>query len=180
MKNKGFEKIYWGFLFILLSFRIQGIDILPDVVGYILFAIGLRELTSYSDYFRKAGKYNIPMIILSIFSIYQPQSTTEVINFGIFGVYTIPIAIAGLILNLLIVYNILMGISEMKAHRGRHELANQAMFLWRLYLVYQMAVSFGFILVFIPGLGILGFAALFVMGIILVVKIMEFIKMCDE
>ena len=71
MNQRGFTQLYWGFLFVMLNFRIQGFDILPDIVGYIFFAFGFAALASNSEHFKKASRLNIPMIILSIFSIYE-------------------------------------------------------------------------------------------------------------
>jgi len=67
MVANGFNKLYWGFLFILIDFRINGFDILPDIIGYILFAFAFSALASGSSHFVLAGRYNIPMIILSTF-----------------------------------------------------------------------------------------------------------------
>jgi len=54
----GFGKIFWGFLF-FFDFRIQGFDILPDIIGYWLIYIGLKELVSMSSHFAAAQKYAV-------------------------------------------------------------------------------------------------------------------------
>ncbi len=76
----GFSKLFWGFVFIMIGFKIQGFDILPDILGYLFFAAAFSNLSSLSINFEKASKYNIPMIILSIFSIYQPQNQGDQIS----------------------------------------------------------------------------------------------------
>lgn len=43
MNESGFHKLYWGFLFILIDFRINGFDILPNVIGYIISTTRSRK-----------------------------------------------------------------------------------------------------------------------------------------
>lgn len=98
MNESGFTKLYWGFIFIMLSFTIQGFDILPDIVGYLLFASAFSNVTSSSTYFTKASKYNMPMIILSIFSIYQKPVQGGGIQLGSLGIFGIIIFILSFVL----------------------------------------------------------------------------------
>lgn len=44
MNESGFNKLYWGFFFIMFNFRIQGFDIFPDIVGYLFLASGFTTL----------------------------------------------------------------------------------------------------------------------------------------
>lgn len=37
MTQRAFRSLYWGFLFIMIDFRLQGIDVLPDIIGYAFF-----------------------------------------------------------------------------------------------------------------------------------------------
>lgn len=178
--ESGLNKLYWGFLFIMLGFRIQGFDILPDIVGYILFASAFSDLASENINFSIAAKYNIPMIILSVFSIYQSPVQGQSINFGSFGLISIVMGIATFILNLLIVYNLFLGIKSMAEQRGQFDLASESDERWNQYKLLQIAVLFTFILIFIPPLAFIYILVIFVVSIIIVIKIMGFIKICKE
>lgn len=180
MNEIGLNKLYWGFIFIMLSFRIQGFDILPDVVGYLFFASGFSNIVSSSTYFSIAAKYNIPMIILSIFSIYQSPVQGEGIHLGPLGVFSIPVAIASVVLNLLVVYNLFMGIKDMAEKRGQFHLVRESDERWNQYKMLQIAVLFSFILVFIPPLAVVYVIVLFVISIILIIGILGFLKRCSE
>lgn len=179
MINDGIRKFYWGFLFIMLSFRIQGFDILPDIVGYLFLASGFRALSEESTFFSKAAKYNIPMIILSIFSIYQRPAQGGGIDFGPMGLWSILFAIAGFIFNLLVVYNLFMGIREMAEKRGQYEIMEEAGNKWGQYKMLQIAVLFSFVLILIPPIAIVYFIVLFIISIILAVSILGFLKRCE-
>ena len=66
MAKDAFTKILWGFLFIFLDIRINGIDIfLPDFVGYILIALGLESLSGIHPSLRAGGGYAKAMVVLS-------------------------------------------------------------------------------------------------------------------
>lgn len=182
MIESGFNKFYWGFIFIMIGFRIQGFDILPDIVGFLFFASGFSTLSSSSAYFRLAAKYNIPMIILSVFSIYNPPAPNPGggIQLGTLGIFSIPLTIASLIFNLLVVYNLFMGIKDMAKIGEQSDLVVESDEKWNEYKILQIAVLFVFILVFIPPLA---FAYIFVLLIISVnftIRVLGFLKRCRD
>ena len=182
MNNKYFGYLFLGFFFIMASLRIQGFDIFPDVVGYILFFLAFNGLKGYSSYFRKANICNIPMIFLSLFNLYQQPSTAQAggINLGAYGLWSIPLAIAIAALCILTVYYLLKGISEMALLRGRHDIVEKSEQQWKHYLFYQIAVLLTFIVVFIPGLGIAYVIFLFVLSIIVMFSLIRFMSFCKE
>jgi hypothetical protein len=180
MNESGLNKLYWGFIFIMLSFRIQGLDILPDIVGYLFFASGFAELASSSTYFNIAAKYNIPLIILSVFSIYQTPVQGGGINLGSLGIFSIPIGIVSFVLNLLVVYNLFMGIKDMAEKREEFDLVKDANEKWNQYKMLQIAVLFSYILIFIPPLAAVYIIVLFIISIILTIVILGFLKRCSE
>lgn len=180
MNESGLNKLYWGFIFIMISFRIQGLDILPDIVGYLFFASGFIQLASSSTYFNIAAKYNIPMIILSIFQIYQIPAQGGGINLGSLGIFTILIGITSFVLNLLVVYNLFMGIKDMANKREQFDLVKESNERWNQYKMLQIAALFSYILIFIPPLAVLYIIVLFVISIILTIVILGFLKRCSE
>lgn len=178
MIETSFKKLYWGFIFIMLGVKIQGFDILPDIVGYILFAYAFKDLGSKSNFFTSASKYNIPMIILSIFSIYQRPNTEPGIHFGTLGIWGISISIASFILNLLVMYNLFMGIKDIADKHSQYELGYESSKKWNQYLMYEFAIIAGFILIFIPLLGIFYTIALLIGSIFFLLSILSFLKRC--
>lgn len=193
MNRDAFNKFYWGFLFIMIDFRIGGFDILPDIAGYILFGIGLSALVSTSIYFKKASKLNLPMIILSIFSIYQRQNQNQVSGIHIDSasmfyflgaaaaiVIAIIIAIVVIVIQLMLIYNIFMGIKDLAEQQRQIELAVEADQRWKQYLILQIASMATFILIIIPPLALIYIIGLFVAAIVMTVIIMGYMKRCGE
>jgi hypothetical protein len=63
----GFNRIFWGLIFVVLDIRINSIDLfLPDFVGYILIASGLGLLAPYDKWFRRARVIAIIMVFFSL------------------------------------------------------------------------------------------------------------------
>lgn len=180
MYQDGLNKFYWGFLFTMVDFKIQGVDVLPDIVGYILFAIGFGILAANNQHFEKARSFNIPMIILSIFSIYEKPVQGGGVQLGTFGLWGVLIGIAATVLNLLVVYNLFMGIKDMADQQEKSDLSEEAEKRWSQYLGLQIAALFAFIMIIIPTLAFIWVIALFIAAIILTVVIMGFMKRCGE
>jgi len=176
MIEKGFNQLYWGFLFTMLDFRIQGFDVLPDFVGYLLFASGFGILAANSMYFKKASKLNIPMIILSIFTIYERPKQEPGINIDLLGSI---VGIVSLILGLLIIYYLFAGVKEMSVN-VHQDIYEEADIRWRQYLMLQIAVMLGFVIIFIPFLNFLYIIGLLAASVVLMFVIMGFMKRCGE
>ena len=183
MNERGLKKLYWGFLFIMLSIRFNGIDILPDIIGYILFAQGFKELENRSSYFIKAEKYNIPLIILSIFSIYQIKINMNDVGSMVHSPlipFVMAISIATFVLDLLVVYNLFMGIKEIMEQQEASDLIDESNSRWNEYFVLKIATMFSFFFVYLPLIATIYITIILVLSIIILIKIMGFIKRCDD
>lgn len=182
MKN-GFTKIFWGFLFIMINFRIIGFDILPDPIGYVLFFLGFKELSSKSNYFIKGRNFSIIMAIVSIFNIYQTPPNSNgagFIKLGALEKFVIPIGIIALIIGMYIVYNLFMGVKEMCQQQENTLLYDEAGELWTKYMYLTIGAIFLGLLILMPLIAIPFAIVLLIASIMLAVKIMKFIKKCES
>ncbi len=180
MIENGFNKLSWGFLFIMLDFKICGFDIFPDVIGFILFAMAFSQLKEHSQHFSKASTLNIFTIILSIFSIYEVKNNNSGITFGILGPFGILVGLASLILTLYVIYNLFMGMKEMLNNHDKHLLAEEAYNRWNQYKELTIATILAFIVIFIPVINILYVLAIFIFGIVFLVKTMKYLSSCKD
>jgi hypothetical protein len=62
----GFNRIFWGLLFVVIDIRFNSVDFLPDFVGYILIVLGLGLLAPYHKWFRWARVIAMIMICFSL------------------------------------------------------------------------------------------------------------------
>ncbi|MGH4123861.1 MAG: hypothetical protein ACREV6_13120 [Clostridium sp.] len=96
------------------------------------------------------------------------------------GIFGIPLAIASFVLNLLIVYNLFMGIKDMAEKREQSDLVKESDEKWNQYKLLQIAALCSFFFVFIPLLGVLYIIGILVASILIIIGIMGFIKRCSE
>jgi hypothetical protein len=139
----GFNYIFWGLLFLLISFRVQGIDILPDFIGYILFIVGFTHLQDYNHHFSISKNLSIALFFLSLFNVYEPETTSS--GFGLLSI----INLAYSILSIVLIYQLCKGISAIALDHDDTQLANTAMLRWRLYIWGAIATFLIFFLVFV-------------------------------
>lgn len=174
---KPFEKLFWGFLFII-DFRLQGFDVLPDFIGFILFYMGLDGLARKNHHFATARLYAIPLILLSLFDLYQVQRPGFSIDLpsGIF--FVIWLVITGL--NLLMVYNLCTGIAEMARAQGSLELQEVALTRWNYYLLVTLSFMLSFLAILIPPLAVFVILLIMVAFIVVLVMMMMLMKQAGE
>jgi hypothetical protein len=176
--GKGLRKFFWGFLFIMLGFRVKGFDILPDVVGFVLFAQGFKELSDKSHYFKVAARYNTTMIVLSLFSIYQPLITAEGNSAKLLMLLEITLTIAAFTVNLNVVYNLFMGIRIMVQNFEQGSLYREAYKKWNQYKLIQVALLAFEIIVLIPIVNIIYILTLYVLSIAFLICIWKYFNKC--
>lgn len=180
MSESAFNKFYWGFFFIMIDFRLQGVDIIPDIIGYLLLAAGFNILASRSSCFEKAKSLNMFMIILSLFQIYERPAQGSGINFGALGPIGFLSGMAATIINLFVIYNLFMGIKDMASLQGEINVKEEAEKRWTQYLMLQLAGLFAIILIIIPPIAMIYIIVLFVISIVFTIAIMGFMKRCGS
>lgn len=182
MVTQAFNKLFWGFLLILLDFRIGGWDLLPDIIGFILFYLALQSLMGQSVFFQKAVGLNIAMIIISVTYMYEaPVDQSGAGNsWDLFGSLGAVLGIVGLFLSLVLVYRIFMGIADMASKQGRTDLAEESQKRWTQFLFLKVAVLFAFLLIFVPFLAAIYLIGLLGFNIYVVVAILGFTRRCKD
>lgn len=179
MRKNGFQWLFWGFLFVMLSFSINNFDILPDIVGYILFAVGFSKLSNESSFFLKAAKYNIVLIILSIPRIFNSSIPITNFTFTISALIAMILFIVYIIFNLLTIYNLFQGIQDMARQKEKRFLELEAGEKWSQFLFLQIGFVLAFIFVFIPLLGAIYFIFIFIASIVIAIMVMRFMSKCS-
>lgn len=165
----------------MLDFRFQGFDILPDIVGYFLIYSGLKDLTSQSRFLARAGKYTLPLIILSLFDLYQAQQPGSGIKLSIESWPFMIIGLAVAALNIMMVHQLCAGIVEMARARRRATLRRNAETRWKLYLYTNLALLILTPLVLVaPFLSLLFFLPLFVMMVVVIVLMAMLMKQAGQ
>ncbi|WP_339321251.1 hypothetical protein [Paenibacillus sp. FSL W8-0194] len=162
----GFVHLFWGFLF-LIDIRINQFDILPDVIGYVLFFLGFVKLERRSSHFRSAKTVSVALIILSVVTLILELSppTSWLFMFLYHAVV--------FILNLYMVFHICYGIGDMAGRKGHRAFQNKAVQRWRWFLAV-IAATFVVMLIapLVPGLAIVLALALMIASVCIHVLMM--------
>lgn len=186
----GLKLAFWGMLFTVINFRIQGFDIVPDFIGYIMVAIGLSRIEQYEETFSVAKKIAYIMTVLSLINIYQApaqstvnefgmmENTTNSVNFsaGIFG--AIPwlatvFLLIGTAASLAFFYYMCIGMKSLLSKVGDMELAEKCDARWKLILASEIGliVSMLLVILILP----LGFALALIFGVLSLIALILFL-----
>lgn len=139
-----YRRIFQGFLIILLDFRLQQFDLLPDFIGYGMILYGLQQLSEQNDFFKKAMIPAGLLILLSFPDFYDANANNGLeLNMSTLGWFYMAIGVVQSILNLVLVYYLAHGILNLAEKRGSERLINSARFRWNWYFGIN-AVLMGF------------------------------------
>ncbi|QED46937.1 hypothetical protein [Cytobacillus dafuensis] len=130
-----FNKIFWGLLLVLIDFNII-IDILPDIIGYIVITSGLGQLQPHSQYFSKAKIFSILLAIFSLTAIIQgpgiPLNEFQPSNFSLF--FMLVTTILGL-LHIVLIFYTFKGFIDMAVKDGLVQLSEIAQKRLFIYII---------------------------------------------
>ena len=165
----------------MFDFRIQGVDILPNFVGYLLMYSGLGNLSSYSSEFSDAKKYSIPLAALSLFSIYQVQNSVGQLTIDPLSLGLYSVGIITSVLDLLLVYHLCLGIIDLARDQSNDDLQELAHQRWKYYLYYKVIFIICFPLgLVVPFLLAIGFISMFIFSIAVMVLMMALMKKAQD
>lgn len=145
LEMRGLLFIFWAYVFILFDFRINGFDLLPDIVGFLLIVYGLTGLKRYTMAFAAAQKYAIVMTLLSVADVMILYATDDVM--------TVLLALLQTVFSVIMVMNICLGISQLAQNVGLTGLAVSARTRSTVYIIVTIAsVLLTVVGTFLPGL----------------------------
>jgi hypothetical protein len=147
MYESGYNKLFWGMIFVIFNINIGIINLLPNFIGYILIFSGLSILSAQHSIYEK-GK--TPAVILTIIT------AKDIVNLGnaniLSGQYPMDnlwfsaIGMVESLINLYLIFIICKGIYLLAEGRGLTELRNSAKERFLFYLgisvVYHLFNAF--------------------------------------
>ncbi len=145
----GFKKIFLGIIF-LFDFRFNGIDIIPDFIGFILIFLGLSEICKLHEKFNTAKTLSLVLIFISIPDIYNSPTTYTSAQEALANVNPLLFlfGIVYTILYLFFMYYLFTGIRDVAMERNNNILANRANLTWILVFINSIGTYLIFILFF--------------------------------
>ena len=180
MKKNGFHIIFYGMLFVLINIPINGVDILPDFIGYILFAIGYEKLKSKSIYFERVRKFIWLLIAISFVAFYRSAYMEIEMPDMSMIIPEILLAVITFVFIMLNFYNLFNGIRDIADKKGHLDISSEAVRRWKQIIVLNLLALLLVIVIFIPVINILYILALAVFSIYMAVKMMKLIRRCSK
>ena len=125
-----FGQVFWGLLLVILDLSVNGLDLLPDVIGYVLVAVGLGGLTSLSEQFATAQTYArvlVPFALLTWLPLGELGWVLRLVHLG---------------LHCAMMWFLLGGIMDYATARNRPDLAEHASTRRLAYILLTCLVTF--------------------------------------
>lgn len=132
------NKLFWGLLLVLLDVKINQLDILPDIIGYLIVVSGLNQLQPHSKYFLKAKILANILVFVSIAAIFQapdiPISEFVPSNYSLF---VLLFSTASGLLHIALIFFAVHGLMELAVHHNLLELSAISYNRLAIYLVFS-------------------------------------------
>jgi hypothetical protein len=109
-----FGQIFWGLLLVILDFHVNRFDILPDVLGYVLIAVGCRGLVFASGHFSTASVMSWVLLVLNVLELAFRGNAAHVFYWASF------------VFDCAMIWFLLGGVMELATARHRLELSESA------------------------------------------------------
>ena len=191
----GLKLAFYGLLFTAINIRIQGFDIVPDVIGYIMIAVGMARIEHYDDHFRMVKNLSYLLAVLALINIYQApvqntvdqmdmmETATNSVNFsaGLFGQITwlaTAMMIAAMAITVYFAYSLCMGLKNLLNQVGDVTLAGVCEDRWKLILGAEVGllVSITLVLLAVP----FGTVMTMIFGVLALVALVLFLLLVNN
>lgn len=137
------QTIFYGFLFVFLDFNLNlngvVLGLLPDFVGFLLIARGLREIEALNSRFVRVRPWVIGMVVYTLI-LYMLDLMAGSVKMDLLSLL---LGIAGLVVQLYISFQIVTGITELETERSWHLQGQQLKTVWT-YMAVLNGIAYVF------------------------------------
>ena len=121
--ERGFRRIFWGLLLVVVDFRLSGFDILPDFIGFAIIAVGLGLLVPLNPRFQTAKIMAMILVVLSLASLIEFPATDGAQGFHP-GWFAFGLLVT--VLDIVMIWQLCGGIIDLAREEGLDDLATRA------------------------------------------------------
>lgn len=134
MFESGYNRLFWGMMFIIFDINLGAINILPNFIGYLFILSGLSILTSQHKNFEKGKIPGILLTLLTLTDIYHnPENNILTGEFHNLSLFTLVMGSVVTVLNLYLIYLICKTIYELCEERDLSYIKDKTKHYWKLY-----------------------------------------------
>lgn len=142
--NTYFNRMFWGMILVFFDINLGSIDILPNIVGFIMIATaisGLSSDTKEEKSFKKGEVYAWIMVCLACIDIILKFSGYGNQDIGIAPSWIIIYGQLSSVINLIMVYYICKGIYNLGEKAANTEISISARDRWIYYFISTSSTS---------------------------------------
>ena len=122
--------IFFGYLLVFLNTRINGFDIMPDFIGYLLIFAGVNKLRERSRYFSKARFWALFMGAVAFSDLLHLETIT--IESELFMTLLVFVSVFFTVIPLYLMYVITRGVAELEWETGAYLGEDKLMQAWKI------------------------------------------------
>ena len=142
MYESGYDKIFWGMIFIIFDINLGYINILPNFIGYGLIYSGLNILLVQHEVFKKGKMPATILILLTLKDIFHNPNNTSLLEGINLQYFSSLMGSLVSIINLYLIYIISKGIYELCEKRELKDLRDNIKSCWKFYFVISVISLF--------------------------------------
>jgi len=178
MKKNGFALIFYGMLFVLINIPVNNMDIFPDFIGYIFFAIGYEKLKNTNKYFFRVRKYVWLLIMISAATFYRSAFLNEYM-LDIDNLITeLALSVLVMIFILLNFHDLFSGIKDLAEKNSHQDISAEATKRWKQVVILNILAFLLIVAVLVPVVNLAYIIGFIIFSIYLTVKIMKLLWRC--
>lgn len=134
MYSSAYNRIFWGYLLVLLDLRIQTLDIIPDFIGFMMIFVALGTLAAQHEDYGQARPFALILIFFSLVELFQlPQTNLLQTPLSAQNTVLLMIGQVAAIVQLFMVYRICRAVAALAAVQGLPDLEGKAKARWRFF-----------------------------------------------
>lgn len=122
--------ILFGYLLVFLNIRINGFDIMPDFIGYLLIFAGVNKFRERNSYFSKARFWALFMGVVAFSDLLHLEIIT--IESELFMMLLVFVSVFFTVIPLYLMYVITRGIAELEWETGAYLGEDKLMQAWKI------------------------------------------------
>ncbi len=125
------KHIFWGLFFVFFHFRINGFDLLPDILGYLFVSYGLYTLADKNNHFKNALCCSIGLVILQATDFLFLFFSSDVMIYLFLQIVAITVSI-------MMFYFMSKGFKELEIQNELHMKTDVFLKVWRIQSISQI------------------------------------------
>ncbi|MBL4937300.1 hypothetical protein JK636_16345 [Clostridium sp. YIM B02515] len=141
MYEAGYNKLFWGMIFIIFDFNLGGINLLPDFIGYFLIYAGLIPLQQQHEFYKKAKAPLIILLSISLVKAISYFTTGYIVNQKEnINLFSLLIGSFTSLVTVYLIYILCRSIYLLASSRGEEELKSNAEYRFKYYSITVIAL----------------------------------------